>query len=179
MVYKVLKGVDTFLEKVSLYSLIVSILGMLLLTLLTIVLRWFSITYLWMDPLIRHLVFLSTFLGGVIATGSKQHIAIDIFYKMAEQQGKEKLTLFFQFLTALVSAFTLIWLITAAIDFVGTAFKYEKVVFLGIHRGVLVSIIPFGLGLISYRFFIIAIESLTKLINPSWQPVGESKSEGQ
>ena len=54
----------------------------------------------------------------------------------------------------------------------------EKVVFLGIHRGVLVSIIPFGLGLISYRFFIIAIESLTKLINPTWQPVGESNSEG-
>ena len=52
------------------------------------------------------------------------------------------------------------------------------VVFLGIHRGVLVSIIPFGLGLISYRFFIIAIESLTKLINPTWQPVGESNSEG-
>ncbi len=178
MVYKVLKGVDTFLEKVSLYTLIVSILGMLLLTLLTIVLRWFSITYLWMDPLIRHLVFLSTFLGGVIATGSKQHIAIDIFYKIAEQQGKEKLTLSFQFLTALVSAFTLIWLITAAVNLVGTVFETEGVVFLGIHRGVLVSIIPFGLGLISYRFFIIAIESLTKLINPSWMSDEGSKSEG-
>ena len=83
-----------------------------------------------------------------------------------------------QFLTDLVSAFTLIWLITAAVEFVGTAFKYEKVVFLGIHRGVLVSIIPFGLGLISYRFFIIAIESLTKLIKPGWLPDEGSKSEG-
>lgn len=166
MVYKALKGVDTFMEKVSLYALIVSVFGMLLLTLLTIVLRWFSVTYLWMDPLIRHLVFLSTFLGGVVATGSKQHIAIDIFYRMAEQKGKERLTLFFQFLTALVSCFTLIWLITGAVQFVGDAFKYEKVVFLGIHRGVLVSIIPFGLGLIAYRFFILSIEALMKLINP-------------
>ena len=166
MVYKALKGVDTFMEKVSLYALIVSVFGMLLLTLLTIILRWFSVTYLWMDPLIRHLVFLSTFLGGVIATGSKQHIAIDIFYRMAEQKGKERLTLFFQFLTALVSCFTLIWLITAAVQFVGDAFKYEKVVFLGIHRGVLVSIIPFGMGLIAYRFFILSIEALMKLINP-------------
>ena len=176
MVYKVLKAVDTFLEKVSLYSLIVSVLGMLLLTLLTIVLRWFSVTYLWMDPLIRHLVFLSTFLGGVLATGSKQHIAIDIIYKMAEQKGKEKLTLLFQFVTALVSALTLVWLITAALQFVDNAFKYEKVVFLGIHRGVLVSIIPFGLGLISYRFIVIAVESLMKLINPNWRPLEEAKS---
>ena len=76
----------------------------------------------------------------------------------------------FQFVTALVSALTLIWLITAALQFVENAFKYEKVVFLGIHRGVLVSIIPFGLGLISYRFLIIAIESLMKWINPNWQP---------
>ena len=166
MVYKALKGVDTFMEKVSLYALIVSVFGMLLLTLLTIVLRWFSVTYLWMDPLIRHLVFLSTFLGGVVATGSKQHIAIDIFYRMAEQKGKERLTLFFQFLTALVSCITLIWLITAAVQFVGDAFKYEKVVFLGIHRGFLVSIIPFGMGLIAYRFLILSIEALMKLINP-------------
>ncbi|MDC0255659.1 TRAP transporter small permease subunit [Bacteriovoracales bacterium] len=166
MVYKALKGVDTFMEKVSLYALIVSVFGMLLLTLLTIVLRWFSLTYLWMDPLIRHLVFLSTFLGGVVATGSKQHIAIDIFYRMAEQNGKERLTLFFQFLTALVSCITLIWLITGAIQFVNDAFKYEKVVFLGIHRGFLVSIIPFGMGLIAYRFLILSIEALMKLINP-------------
>ena len=166
MVYKALKGVDTFMEKVSLYALIVSVFGMLLLTLLTIVLRWFSVTYLWMDPLIRHLVFLSTFLGGVVATGSKQHIAIDIFYRMAEQKGKERLTLFFQFLTALVSCITLIWLITGAIQFVNDAFKYEKVVFLGIHRGFLVSIIPFGMGLIAYRFLILSIEALMKLINP-------------
>ena len=169
MIYKVLKGVDTLLEKLSLYALIVSILGMLLLTLLTIILRWFSLTYLWMDPLIRHLVFLSTFLGGVVATGSKQHIAIDIFYKMAEQKGKERLILFFQFLTSLVSCLTIIWLITAAVQFVGDAFKYEKVVFLGIHRGFLVSIIPFGFGLIAYRFFILGFEALMKFLNPEWE----------
>ena len=93
-----------------------------------------------------------------------------------DEKGKEKLTLLFQFVTALVSALTLVWLITAALQFVDNAFKYEKVVFLGIHRGVLVSIIPFGLGLISYRFIVIAVESLMKLINPNWRPLEEAKS---
>jgi len=174
MIYKALKGVDTLLEKVSLYALIVSVLGMLFLTLMTIVLRWFSVTNLWLDPLIRHLVFLSAFLGGVIATGSKQHIAIDVFYKMAEQKGKERLILFFQFLTALVSCLTIVWILTGAIEYVGHTIKDGKVAFLGIHEAVLHSIIPFGFGLIGYRFFVLGVEALMKFINPKWE--SESKN---
>jgi TRAP-type C4-dicarboxylate transport system permease small subunit len=163
-IHSFFKGIDWIVEKVSLYALIVSVISMLFLTLITISLRWFDLTFLWMDPLVRHLVFLSAFLGGVVATGEKQHIAIDVFYRLAEKTGHKLLCRILQIIISSMALFTLIWLIKGSIEFVDITFQSEKrPVFLGITRGYLVSIIPVGFGLIAYRFFFLL---LTDLINP-------------
>ena len=79
---KIFKTLDNIIEKICGYSLVISILAILIFSSLTIVLRWFQINLMWIDPLVRHLVFLSTFLGGVIATGRGTHIGIDLVSKI-------------------------------------------------------------------------------------------------
>ena len=74
-----LKSTDKFIEKISISLLVVCVLSMLLLSVLNIFLRWFNTTLFWVEPLVRHLVFLSAFLGGVLATGNRSHIGIDIY----------------------------------------------------------------------------------------------------
>ena len=57
---------------------------MLLLSVINIFLRWGEMTPYWVEPLVRHLVFLSAPLGGVIATGRRNHIGIDILQRWLE-----------------------------------------------------------------------------------------------
>lgn len=157
MILKLLAYIDKKIERISIGLLVISILSMLFLTLSTIILRRLHITSLWIDPLIRHIVFLSAFLGGIITTGSKQHIGIDIIGKYF---AKYRFTRYLEWIIYLVAIFTLLWLSYAACLFVKEAFLYEGIVFLGIHRGVLVSIIPVGLLLICYRFFFLLVTAV-------------------
>ena len=60
---------DYALEKIAFYILGTCLFGMLFFTLFNIVARWFGMSFLWIDPLVRHMVFLSAFMGAVMATG--------------------------------------------------------------------------------------------------------------
>ena len=64
---------------------------MLFFSVLTILLRWFGQSLEFVEPFVRHLVFLSTFLGGVLATGRGTHIGIDIIGKLLESMHKQLL----------------------------------------------------------------------------------------
>ncbi|MBF0205873.1 MAG: TRAP transporter small permease subunit [Oligoflexia bacterium] len=161
-VRRIVKGA-TFLDKLisnlALYSLMFTVLTMLFMTILSIILRRWQITVLWIDPCVRHLFFLSAFLGGTLAIGRRQHIAVDIVGKILENAQKFTLKKHLERIVYLVAMITLSWLTIGAIQFVDYAFKYEGVEFLGIHRGVLVSIIPFGCILMLYRFFYLFLTS--------------------
>jgi TRAP-type C4-dicarboxylate transport system permease small subunit len=159
---KLLRKIDSFIESFASAFLTIAVSGMLLLAILSIVLRWFSITLLWVEPLIRHLVFLSAFMGGVLATGRKTHIGIDILGKYFESKNMMVAHAWVGRIIALVSFLTLLVLIKSGIDFVSVEAKYGKAVFLGIHGKYLVSIIPFGLSLIAYRFFYLLLNSWAK-----------------
>lgn len=150
---KFFKLIDYLVERISLYTLVAAILIMLTLTLMIIVLRWFQISYLWVDPLVRHLVFLSAFLGGVLATGRKNHIAIDIFSRVLEAKGFRKIDENIKRFIDLVSTAILIWMTKASLDFVNMEREFGTEVFLGLHSGIVVMIIPIGFSLIAYRFF--------------------------
>ena len=126
---------------------------MLLFSLLTIILRCVNINYPWFESFVRHLVFFATFLGGVLATGRGNHIGIDILGKYLESSHRENQLKLVRRIINLISFCTLIWLISASIDFFKVELKYGKIEFLGIHSGYLVGIIPFGFSLIAYRFF--------------------------
>tara|TARA_Y100000590_G_scaffold281237_1_gene316053 strand:- start:88248 stop:88751 length:504 start_codon:yes stop_codon:yes gene_type:complete len=156
-----LRAIDKGVEKLAGWGLVVCVLTMLFLSTLVIVMRWFGVTFLWFDPFIRHVVFISTFLGGVIATGRGTHIGIDILGKYLESKNLEGAQAWIERLIAFVSAGTLVWLIQASWDFMLSELKYGKPTFFGIHSGYLTAIIPIGFALIAYRFFFLFVNSFS------------------
>lgn len=148
-----IKKLDDYLDKISFYGIVLAVSLMLLLTVLNIVLRWFNTSILWVDPLVRHLVFLSAFLGGALATGKDNHIRIDLASKLLENLKKPKLKIWVERIIYIITMGTTIYLAKAGMDFAKIELEFGKVAFLGLHSGVLVAIIPFGMGLISLRYF--------------------------
>ena len=153
------KKIDHLVEKFSSIFLVVCILSILVCSSGTIVLRWFQINLSWIDPFVRHLVLLSTFLGGVVATGRGNHIGIDLISKFLEIKGHDYAKVIVNRIILLTSALVLIWMIKAGVDFTKVEMEFSKVEFWGISSGYLVAIIPTGLGLIAIRFFTLFILS--------------------
>ncbi|MCO4753127.1 MAG: TRAP transporter small permease [Bacteriovoracaceae bacterium] len=135
---------------------------MLFLPLFNIVARWFGQSILWIDPLVRHLVFLSAFMGGVLATGKGNHIKLDLVSRALEGLHKKRLKKIVDTLAALASIVACYFLFVAGRDFALVEFEYGKEAFLGIHSGFLVSIIPFGFCFIALRFFTVTFKELGK-----------------
>ena len=156
---KLLEKIDELIESFSSKVLVGVVFGMLFLSVLAIVLRWFEISVMGLDSLVRHLVFLSAFLGGVLATGRKTHIAIDILAKYLEKKGMRAGQRIVGQLVNFFSTATLIWLVKASFDFLMVEWKYAKEGFLGLHSGHLVGIIPVGFALIAFRFFFLFVKS--------------------
>ncbi|MBT3982245.1 MAG: TRAP transporter small permease subunit [Bacteriovoracaceae bacterium] len=159
------KAIDNALERFAYYTLVICITLMVLLTLLGIGSRQFSTTFLWLDPLVRHLVFLSAFMGGVLATGKRGHIGIDIIGKFLESKGLCYFRDSILRVVDLAAFITVMWLSYWAIQLSKIEFQYGREIFLGVHSGYLVSIIPFGLILIGYRFFFLFISSIKKNVD--------------
>ncbi|OFZ24626.1 MAG: hypothetical protein A2381_07245 [Bdellovibrionales bacterium RIFOXYB1_FULL_37_110] len=162
MVLRLFNQFDKIVEKISSAGLVVSIILILLLALLNIICRWVDLAVMWIDPLVRHLVFLCTFLGGVIATGRGTHVGIDIVSKYLENNSLKRVKKGVSRIIICVSLATLVWLIYASYVFFKVELEFGKPQFLGIHSGALVFIIPFGFSLIAYRFFNQLLNSLFK-----------------
>jgi TRAP-type C4-dicarboxylate transport system permease small subunit len=144
---------DLLLEKMSRYALISCLFGILFLAVGAIVLRWMGESLMWIDPLVRHLVFLSAFLGGSLATSKGVHIKIDLLAKLLEKYSSDipkwihrNLINIFCFVVTLV-------LTKASWDFYLSEKEFGSPAFLEIHSAYLVGIIPFGFALINLRFF--------------------------
>lgn len=150
---KILKSIDGFLEKTAVWLLIISVAAMLSITLLTIVLRWFQTSILWLDPLVRHLVFFSAFLGGVLATGFRKHIGIDIIGLYLEARKKHKIKIWLHRFTDIAVTFILIQMTRAGSDFMHMEMEFARPVFLGLKNYQLVGIMPLGFALMAFRFF--------------------------
>ncbi len=155
----VLNSLDRGVEKLAEYGLYVSVIGMIIFSVLTIVFRWINFNVLWFEPLVRHLVFLAAFLGGVLATGRRTHIGIDILGKFFENKEMFRAQRLVGRIISLASGLTLVWLIKASYEFMLVELQYGKEEFLGIHSGFLVGIIPFGFTLIAIRFFVLFLKS--------------------
>lgn len=156
------KKLDWAVEKFSSILLVASILAILFCSSGAIVLRWFQINLTWIDPFTRHLVLLSTFLGGVVATGRGNHIGIDLISKFLEIKGYEHGKIIVNRIILLSSGIVLIWLIKSGLDFTKVEMEFSKVEFWGIGSGHLVAMIPVGLGLIAIRFFTLFILSFER-----------------
>lgn len=146
------KKFDRLLEKVGEWGLILSLFSILLLAVGSIVLRWMGKSVLWIEPLVRHLVFLSAFLGGSIATGRKVHIRVDLLTKLIEKSSSRFLKWFHQNAITLFSLIVTVFLFKSSFDFFLIEKEFGQKVFLDLHSSWPVFIIPFGTGLIALRF---------------------------
>lgn len=155
----IIKKLDTGLERLVTYLLVFSVLAMLSLSSFSIVIRWFQHNITWIDPFVRHLVFFSAFLGGIIATGQGTHIGIDILGKFVESKGWHGLRTVITKIVYITSMIVLVWLIKSGIDFTRIEMEFSKEEFWGIQSGYLVMLIPIGLGLLLLRFFFVFLLS--------------------
>ena len=160
--FNVIKKCDIALEKLATWLLVVSVLSMLFFSSFSIVARWFHYNVTWIDPFVRHVVFLSAFLGGVIATGQGTHIGIDIIGKFVESKGWHNVKSLISKVVMLSSMTVLIWLFKASVDFTKVEMEFSKIEFWGIPSGYLVMLIPFGLTLLFLRFSFIFILSFSE-----------------
>ena len=143
---------DETLDKVSRYSLVACLLIILTLAVLAIVLRWLGSSVMWIEPLVRHLVFLSAFLGGSVATSKRVHIKVDLLTKLVEKSQSKILKWFHSNLISLFCFIVCFFLTKAGWDFFLVEQEFGAPAFLNIHSSYLVAIIPFGMGLIGLRF---------------------------
>ncbi len=143
---------DLALEKLSRWGIVSSLLLILFLAVLSIVFRWMGMSPLWLEPLIRHLVFISAFFGGSLATSRGVHIKVDILTHLIEKSPSRVLRWVHSNLIALFCFVTTLVLMKASWDFYLVEKEFGTEAFLGIHSSLLVAIIPAGVGLISVRF---------------------------
>lgn len=149
-----LKKIDHWIENIVTGALFVSVLLMIICSMSIIVLRWFDQSLLWMEPLVRHLVFLSAFLGGALATGKGTHIGIDILGKFFESKKMWTAHLWVNRIINIASTIVLYVFVSLSIDFVKMESEFGREIFLGIHSKYLVSIIPIGFAIIGIRFLL-------------------------
>lgn len=159
---KALKRFDYYVDKIIEWSLVSTILSVMILSVLTIVLRWFQLNLQWIEPLTRHLVFLSAFLGGAVATKKGTHIGIDVLGKYLEAKSWHSFLINIQRYISVVSFVTLLILAKASYDFMLVEKEFGTEAFFGLHSGDLVMIIPVGFLLIAYRFVYMFMTSFDK-----------------
>lgn len=180
MFFKVVHSFDRAIEKFSTVLLVFCVMGMLLMSVSNIVLRWFDSHVLWFEPAVRYLVFLSAFLGGAIATGKRTHIGIDIIGKYLESKELWDAQRWVGRIIDVASVIVLFYLTSACIDFVSEEAKYgRKDVFIGIHAKYLAMVIPFGFGIICVRFFNGIILSFSKTYRFKLESEDKSVNPGE
>ena len=150
---KLFVALEGFLDRFSRYGLVASLFAILVLSVFAIFLRWFGSSLMWVEPLIRHLVFLSAFLGGSVATSKNVHIKIDLFTKLIELSRSRVLLWAHKNIVSLFCFIVCLALAKSGRDFYLVEKEFGAIGFLHIHSATLVGIIPFGMGLIALRFF--------------------------
>ncbi len=143
---------DDILERLSRWGLISCLLMILSLAVMAIFFRWGGKSFMWLEPLVRHLVFLSAFLGGSLATSKNVHIKVDILTKLVEMSSSRFIRWLHRNMITLFCCLTMLVLLKSSYEFYLSEKEFGSPAFLHIHSSYLVAIIPFGVGLILLRF---------------------------
>ena len=151
---RVLVHIDRCIGKICGWALVCCVSLIIFLAILGIILRWSGMGWPWIDPLVQHLVFLSAFLGGALATEKGSHIAIDIVARWLEGKQQWGFYRLHRKFILLICFLGLIWLIVVSCQLTSLEWEYGRARFLGIHSGILISLIPIGFILIALRFLI-------------------------
>jgi TRAP-type C4-dicarboxylate transport system permease small subunit len=151
---------DEVLHNILYWALLVSILSILFLSSLNIILRWLEMALMWADPVVRHLVFITAFLGAAYATGRNQHIRVDLLARFLESYRPE-LRAQIDRVISFITCGICFWLAHSGYQFALMEYEFGNIAFLGIKTATMVMIIPLGMSLIGLRFFFFAIHGQT------------------
>lgn len=121
---------------------------MLSLTILNIVLRQFQETIMWIEPLVRHLVFLSCFFGAALASGQDKHIKIDLLTRFMERYKESILPKVLSLVIHIITLVVLYFLVKSGVNFYYFEKDYATEAFLRLNSAQLILIIPFGFSLL-------------------------------
>lgn len=146
-----IKKISYYIDEVVKKLLVVIVFSMLLFSVSNVVLRWFGISYSWIEPMVRHLVFSTAFLGATLATANSKHIGIEILQKFLETKKKTNLLFILSKLSNFISFIILYFLANSGYEFFSVEKRYGAESFLGIHSSTLVLIIPIGFSLMMFR----------------------------
>ncbi len=141
--------------------LLMSLVGMLGLSVIGIVLRWTGSSLMWIDPVVRHLVIVAAFGGGILAVGKKSHIRIDVLAKPMEF-APLKIRKLVEGLLSLATAIVTAGLAWSAWLFYLSEKEYGSAGLLGLHSSSLVIIFPIGWGLLALRWLLVLTDSWKK-----------------
>lgn len=158
---KILKLIDSGCAKLENGLLIFLLSIMILLAFFQIPLsRFFPIEGA--DTLLRHLVLWVGFLGATLATREGRHINIDVISRYLKGRLKHVSNL----LTSLFSAVICAILTHASIRVIQDARDFGETItiFFEIQTWLLLLIFVFGFGIMTFRFFLKALENLLQLV---------------
>ena len=142
----VLRTIDRGLVRVEGWLLVVFLGIMVVLSFVQVVLRnFFSTGFVWADPLVRHMVIWTGFLGAAIATHEGRHISIDALTRFLSPRWKAAATVVGQVFLAVVCAF----LVGASWEFLVEEREAGSEFLAGIPTYLALMIIPVGYLLIA------------------------------
>ena len=157
-----LRTLDKFFQKIELVLLVTFLGSMVLLAFTQVVLRnFFDTGFIWADTIVRHLVLWSAFVGAALATSEDRHISIDALTRFLSPRTKH-IAMVFTSTFALVVCY---YLAMAAWTYVFEERQYGGELVLSIQTWVALLIIPLGYHLLSFHFFVKAIESLVMVFS--------------
>jgi len=151
---KILKRIDSGLNKVEGAILIILLLVMLFMAFGQVVLRnIFSGGIVWGDILLRHLVLWIGFLGAALATSGERHINIDILTRYLPERLKGAVAT----LSNVFAAAVCFLLFRASLTFIEFEITNTNTIFGEIPSWYAQIIIPVGYSLLAFHFIVRAI----------------------
>jgi TRAP-type C4-dicarboxylate transport system permease small subunit len=158
---KVLRLLNRGLVRVETVLLVVFLGVTVVLAFAQVVMRnVFGTGLLWGDPLVRHLVLWTAFMGAAIATSEDRHISIDAINKFLPIRARH----FVKVITSLFAAVTCYFLASAAWVFIQDERAAGGELVLSIPSWIGLSILPVGYVLLMIHFFLNSAEHTGSLL---------------
>ena len=152
-----------YMEELALVLLVGALIGT---AFAQIILRnLLSVTFLWTDPLVRHLVLWCGFVGAMIATRQGKHIRIDALLRLLSPPLLDLIQASTSFFSALV-CFILTWV---SLGFLGDEMALNTRTFLQIPTWKLQLIFPLTFGVMGFRFLFQCGSKLRTVLNKQSQ----------
>ncbi|MCP4718343.1 MAG: TRAP transporter small permease [Desulfobacteraceae bacterium] len=149
------------LQKVEDYILVSLLLVMITMSVFQIFLRnFFDSGIVWGDSLVRVLVLWIGLIGAMVASRTDNHISIDILSRYLPPRIKKFTTLVVHLFTAVVTAL-MAWF---SLSFVRMEMSDNFIAFANVPAWVCEIIIPIAFVVISLRYTLFSIDSLTRLM---------------